>query len=134
LKKFLPSLLKKSHVQIPKTHEINPKDLEPQESSCLHQCSYINWMYMNYSKISTNLRQHVTLIGFNERAWFVRFEFEATKCFQWPSITAHACILKDLVNLRIKLFFNFPLRLHIHLKLLNEHEEDGVRCVSFSSD
>jgi hypothetical protein len=38
-------------------------------------------MYMNYSKINPSLRQHVILMGFNERAWFVRFEFEATKCF-----------------------------------------------------
>ncbi len=96
LKNSLPFLLEKSHVQTPKTHEINPEDLEPQESSCLHQCSCINMMYINYFKISPTLRQHVTIIGFNERAWFVRFEFEAMKCFRWPWTIAHACILNDL--------------------------------------
>jgi len=83
LKNILPFFLERSHVQSPKTHEINLEDLEPQESLCLHQCSCINLMYMKYFEINHSLRQHVTLMGFNERAWFVRFEFEATKCFRY---------------------------------------------------
>jgi hypothetical protein len=102
LKNYLPFLLERSHVQTPKTHEINLEDIEPQESSCLHQCSCINMMYMNYSKINPSLRQHVTLTRFNERTWFVRFEFEATKCFWWHWTIAHACILKDPTNLKRK--------------------------------
>ncbi len=81
-------------------------------------------MYMNYSKISPPLRQHVTFIGFNERTWVGRFEFEATKCFRWPWTDAHACVLKDLDNLKKKNFSSSPLRLHIHLKLPNKHRKD----------